>query len=1095
MIGMQGNFNPSMMNMNMNMNNMTPIHPPDDANDQDMMTEILNISKIKEGFYIGDKISAISLDVIIQFKITHMINATGNQIMNQWESIGIAYLTLNWSETPKQILFDSKDEIANRIVEFIDGSLIGKGEGILAHSLKGQNRVCIVVLIYLMKKYKWSLNKSMEYLKSKKQDVDIPIYFFEQLKNFENRLRQRGELTRDIPWEFEGLNDPEEKLLRNTYLNGIKVAINNNITPNRGKNNLRRIMWADNNPYQKSPLELNDSTNDLFYQKDLRPITVHQSMRPKKGCIKGMSKIINNIGINLQGNLNKLNIINNAQFKSKSANNEIMSNFSKNFEEYKNNIGIPKNNNNIFSSQQNDNNWNNMNVNNVPNIPNITALRGEKNDRNALNNNYFNQNNNNMINKNNMPYNQNINLIASGKFNNQNNMNNNMSENMEKNIRNNNMNNKMNNNISNSINNINRFNQQQQQAMIQGKINNNQIDVSSSDNFLNKERNNLNSIGKGNIVDLRINNSVNIKESSYNMNSLNSLNPSNINYYNMHNSYKSDEYSNMEPAMPVKNSIKMDMNDNNGNMMFTFGKPTNQLNNNNQNNINNSTPFNNNNNQGFLNNNRNNNNNNNNIARFRNDTNNIPGYMNNNNNNNNNKNNVSPFRNDNNNSVEFMNKNKNNISPFRNDNNIGGGYLNNKNKNISPFHNNNDNSAGFMNNNRNNNNNNISPFHNNNDNSTGFMNNRQNLGMNNNYIKNKNNNTATNFYKDNKFQNMINYTPLVKDRDRPIGDNLTNNNTSNSSNNNNKNKNIFSQKNQQMTNYNPVSRFNNGRPMSGGGNNFNKNMINQNRMNNNFTSNKPLNNFNPNLIKPKDNPQAAPSLLNKNKNSGPIKIKNNNYINNNLNKKPNTPDLNHYYSTGNGFMDNNIHNRFKYNTNNNKKDIKNNTMSNGFGYPMANNYNKKIGIQRPSTAPKKEKNNFGFENNKMNRNNNQYGNNFGKPVKFNQRPSSAGGKNKNGYGYANNINKNGIGKNLNNTNMNKNKKNMGIGINKRLPSPQIYSNSNGLGFNNNQNKNKYNPAKHRMPSPVIKSNNNFMKRPPLPNSGPRIRTNKNDKFN
>ena len=53
---------------------------------------------------------------------------------------------------------------------------------------KGQNRVCIVVLIYLMKKYKWSLKKSMEYLKSKKQDVDIPSYFLSQLIKFESRL-------------------------------------------------------------------------------------------------------------------------------------------------------------------------------------------------------------------------------------------------------------------------------------------------------------------------------------------------------------------------------------------------------------------------------------------------------------------------------------------------------------------------------------------------------------------------------------------------------------------------------------------------------------------------------------------------------------------------------------------------------------------------------------------------------------------------------------------------------------------------------------------------------------------------------------------
>ena len=220
---MKENFNQMGM-----ISNINPVNQMEEMGEQqDMMTEVLNIAKIKEGFYVGDKISAISIDVIIQFKITHMINATGNQIMNQWGSIGISYLTLKWEESPNQILFDSQDEIANRIVEFIDNSYLGKGEGLLAHSFRGQNRVCIVVLIYLMKKYKWSLKKSFEYLKSKKQDVDIPDYFFLQLQHFENRLKQRGELTRDIPWEYANLVDPEEKLLRNTYLNGLKPEVPN----------------------------------------------------------------------------------------------------------------------------------------------------------------------------------------------------------------------------------------------------------------------------------------------------------------------------------------------------------------------------------------------------------------------------------------------------------------------------------------------------------------------------------------------------------------------------------------------------------------------------------------------------------------------------------------------------------------------------------------------------------------------------------------------------------------------------------------------------------------------------------------------------
>jgi hypothetical protein len=117
----------------------------------DYTTEVVNITKIKDGFFLGDEATASNLDVIVQFKITHMINAAGGQIINAWETIGIKYLTLNWSEHSNQNLFDPKDEIANRIVYFIDDSATN-GEGLLVHSVRGQNRACIVILIYLIKK-------------------------------------------------------------------------------------------------------------------------------------------------------------------------------------------------------------------------------------------------------------------------------------------------------------------------------------------------------------------------------------------------------------------------------------------------------------------------------------------------------------------------------------------------------------------------------------------------------------------------------------------------------------------------------------------------------------------------------------------------------------------------------------------------------------------------------------------------------------------------------------------------------------------------------------------------------------------------------
>ena len=301
----------------------------DPTSTQEMIQEILELSKIKDGFYLGDKISAISLEVINEFKITHIINTTGNQIMNQWESIGINYLTINWSENPNQILFDLKDEIAEKIVEFIDKG-ISIGEGVLAHSFNGKNRVCLVALIYLMKKYKWSLAKSMQYLKSKKNDVEITNSFYNQLENFQKRLIQKGELTRDIPWEFENLIDEEEKLIRNTYMNSLPSDKNLNLNEknnnrimdllvgsgdhhnNKNKNiYLKHIIWADNSPYNfpQGKIEIFNLNNDLCLKKDIKSIICHQKCKPIKPCIKNCENKLSDIEFNISVKNNNINII------------------------------------------------------------------------------------------------------------------------------------------------------------------------------------------------------------------------------------------------------------------------------------------------------------------------------------------------------------------------------------------------------------------------------------------------------------------------------------------------------------------------------------------------------------------------------------------------------------------------------------------------------------------------------------------------------------------------------------------------------------------------------------------------------------------
>jgi protein-tyrosine phosphatase len=296
----------------------------------DFGAEIINISKIKDSFFIGDKVAGTNLDVLLQFKISHIINAAGNQIFNYFESVGIQYYTLYWSENPSQVLFDKNDEIVDKILLFIKESL-SNGEGLLIHSVKGQDRCCVVVIIYLMRKYNWSVSKSIDFLKSKKEDIEIEPYFLEQLLSYEMRLSKITNIKSN--WIELTSEDNDENLLRNTYVNGIPVKqlnsvgmneINNNNkiasmnkdneAENLGKKNKLHINWAENDKLVNFNYE-----KELLFQEEIQDITSHILIKPTKSSIKAKSrnesslsqalslnsKKENLYGNNIPGNLNK----------------------------------------------------------------------------------------------------------------------------------------------------------------------------------------------------------------------------------------------------------------------------------------------------------------------------------------------------------------------------------------------------------------------------------------------------------------------------------------------------------------------------------------------------------------------------------------------------------------------------------------------------------------------------------------------------------------------------------------------------------------------------------------------------------------------
>ena len=1069
----------------------------ENINGQDYITEVLNISKIKEGFYIGDKIAAISIEVVVQFKLTHIINASGSQIINQWETIGLKYLTLNWEESPTQSLFDPKDDIADKILLFIEDSFIN-GEGILAHSFKGQNRVCIVVLIYLMKKYKWSLKKSMEYLKSKKQDVDIPSYFLSQLIKFEARLGQRGELSKDIPWSFDNLKDPEEKLLRNTYINGLnKNKINrSNLNENKGK--IKHINWADLvDPEQQVPISVINLDKDLFFKKNIKPIFVHKQLKPLKSCIKknknrflfkylsnknikGEKKDEKNISISniLKNNLINSNVITSGNKICNTSQNEEISNKLIN--------SIPIKNSNINKKLNNFNNpKNNLNEIHTNLEKNIDILKVPKRKGLNINKNYLRNANTeenlaadnqvkisikNRVKKNN---NENIQL------NNQQNLNNlyintynlsssNNNKNFEEKIQESIKLKSLNKNYSDNQIKINKISEEE----IKNYTIYDEKGININNKIITKNRRKEHSYNrrddkKENII-IIANNYDNIIKNNINNYYINQIGTINNNINNNHvtnnynfknntfnNSYNNKEFKNSNKIIPIANMKKKSY------------KRTNDIDNNVE--INDIKEFN--------------------IKTFNNTDNNkvaknsIKNILGNNHRqilgiNNNNENNIFLIGQN----EEINNELESHFIPknFKADKKVINIINNNNAKRFKIIENSNLKNYNSNDNMLNNKKRNI----NNNTNINNILENNKKIGRHNHIIittkKNIKKQTSPNHF-------LFQITPNI---------NLT---TSSNTNLNKYDDPIIS-------NYNPIKKNNrNNRSLqnSRSKNYYNTDTDNNYNMNiNNYSisNNKPLNNFNPNLIKRKGTPTAGHQSIKINSiNNNPVKIKNNFFSNINL-KKPSTPDtiINKSMTMMRNNKTENSNNLFSSNSsiNLNKSAIFNNKLKKLKNYNSISNDNIN-NLIRPMTAPHKgDKEKSSNEKKRKQiihqiQDNTKGINNFNKNLfKINLRPSSAGpGKNNEIDNNTSNIDKNKEKKEFdsikNNNNQNSNiihignkleldlsnkyKTNLGK---RRFVSPPII-NDNKINLKNNNI--KYNFTKQRLPSPMIKSMNSNVK--------------------
>ncbi|EGR28590.1 hypothetical protein IMG5_172640 [Ichthyophthirius multifiliis] len=331
---------------------------------------IIGAIKIKDGLFIGDQESISDLEFILSNKVTHIINTSGKQIPNTWENIGIQYLTLFWKESDKQvnnyikkiqqkkILFDSNQKTARQILEFIEKAN-KQGDSCLVHSVRGQSRACCALTVYFMLKYKWTLFKTLDYLNSRRPDLEIRATFFHQLQEFEAQIIQSGLGKFSGNWNQEELiehfeNEEDYKdaiLLRNTYLNSKNINLTNNFNlynavQNQKQKKIKKFFGRTKFCFKKNKIKLQEKHHQLHKKEILNKKIKFNLILYQKVQIKFLIKIMGNKQLQMINNKNQVQKIEMNLIKARLKISDY-NNYSNNNNNNNNNINNNNNNNKL----------------------------------------------------------------------------------------------------------------------------------------------------------------------------------------------------------------------------------------------------------------------------------------------------------------------------------------------------------------------------------------------------------------------------------------------------------------------------------------------------------------------------------------------------------------------------------------------------------------------------------------------------------------------------------------------------------------------------------------------------------------------------
>lgn len=94
----------------------------------------------------------------------------------------LTVIDLNWQDSPMQDI--NKDNLLLKLIQLID-SYICENKTVVVNCYAGISRSSTIVIAYLMAKNRWSLEESINFVKSRRSIVNPNEGFIKQLKNIE----------------------------------------------------------------------------------------------------------------------------------------------------------------------------------------------------------------------------------------------------------------------------------------------------------------------------------------------------------------------------------------------------------------------------------------------------------------------------------------------------------------------------------------------------------------------------------------------------------------------------------------------------------------------------------------------------------------------------------------------------------------------------------------------------------------------------------------------------------------------------------------------------------------------------------------------